>query len=215
MKKKHACLGLIILSAAVAFAQDIQLPAPRARAGVDLFDAINARSVTRAPVKHDIPLADLSAILWAANGAKPVDAVSSASKAGRTIPYSGDTAYINVYYLDGKGIYLYVPESNLLKQVASGDSRQAAVPSTFGTSPGMLLFTYDYAKTPRFLRTPAIRESTTATAAFGAQNAALAAATMGLDSIIMYNMKADVMSAAAKLTKDEPPLFIMQLGYRK
>ncbi len=43
----------------------------------------------------------------------------------------------------------------------------------------MLLFTYDYAKTPRFLRTAAIRESTAATAAFGAQNAALAAAAMG------------------------------------
>ncbi len=215
MKKKGACLGFLVLSATFALAQDIRLPAPRPKAGMDLFDAINARSATRAPVKHDLPAADLSMILWAANGAKPVDAVSAASKAGRTIPYSGDNAYVNVYYLNDKGAFLYVPESNLLKQVAAKDVRESAVPSTLKGSPGMLLFTYDFAKTPRFLRTPAIRESTTATAAFAAQNAALAAATMGIDSIIMYSMKADVMSAALGLTKDEPPLFIMQLGYGK
>jgi hypothetical protein len=213
--KRILVIALLVVAAAVAFGQDIKLPAPKARAGMDLFDAINARSVTRGPVKHELPLADLSTILWAANGAKPVDAVSAASKAGRTIPYSGDIAYINVYFLNEQGIYLYVPESNLLKQVSNKDARETAVPGTFKTAAGMLLFTYDFAKTPRFLRTPAIRESTTCTAAFAAQNAALAAATLGIDSIVMYNMKQDEMAGAAKLTKDEPPLFIMQIGYRK
>ena len=43
----------------------------------------------------------------------------------------------------------------------------------------------------------------------------LVAAGLKLGSIIMFNIKADVVASSLKLPKDEAPLFIMQLGYVK
>ncbi|MGO9413430.1 MAG: nitroreductase family protein [Spirochaetia bacterium] len=197
------------------FAQDIPLKDPQAKIGMDLFDLIKARAAERNFVKRDVPVADLSTILWAGNGLKGADAVSGASKAGRTIPYSGDNVYMNVYVLTAKGAYLYDPERKVLKQVSRGDSRAQITPEFIPTSSLMLLFTYDFAKAPSFLKsTPALfREMANGTAGYAAENIALAAAAFKLGSIVMYNIKPPAAVTAAKLGKDESPLFIMQVGY--
>jgi hypothetical protein len=197
------------------FAQDIPLKEPQAKIGMDLFDAIKARAAGRNFVKRDIPVADLSTILWAGNGLKGADAVSGASKAGRTIPYSGDNAYVNVYVLTATGAYLYDPDAKILKQVSKGDSRAQITPEFIPTSSLMLLFTYDFAKAPAFLKSnpELFREMANGTAGYAAENIALAAAAYKLGSIVMYNIKPPAAMTAAKLGKDESPLFIMQVGY--
>ncbi len=110
MKTICAIVAFAAMTTAM-FAQDIPLKDPPAKIGMDLFDAIKARAAARDFVKKDVPIADLSTILWAGNGMKGADAVSGASKAGRTIPYSGDNVYMNVYVLTSKGAYLYEPEA--------------------------------------------------------------------------------------------------------
>lgn len=121
--KSGIVLILMTTMAAGLFAQDIALSMPPAKLGVDVVDAINTRSAARAFVKKDVSVADLSAILWAGNGQKGVDAVSGASKAGATIPVSGDVNYVNLYVLSSKGAFLYEPTVNLLKQVNKKDVR--------------------------------------------------------------------------------------------
>jgi hypothetical protein len=197
------------------FGQDIALGAPPARIGMDFFDLIKARAAERSFVKRDVPVSELSAILWAGNGMKGADAVSGASKAGRTIPYSGDNVYMNVYVLTTKGVYRYEPDASLLKQVGRGDSRAQISPEFIPTSSLMLLFTYDFAKAPGFLKSnPAMfREMANGTAGYAAENIALAAAAFKLGSIIMYNIKPQAAVSAAKLGREEAPLFIMQVGY--
>ncbi len=213
--KKILSIAVFAVMAAGIFGQDIQLKQPPAKIGMDLFDVIKARAAERNFVKRDIPVADLSTILWAGNGLKGPDAVSGASKAGRTIPYSGDVAYMNVYVLTAKGAYLYQPEANLLKQVSKGDSRAQISPEFIPTSAMMLLFTYDFAKAPSFLKsTPELfREMANGTAGYAAENMMLAAAASKLGSIVMYNIKPQAAATAAKLGKDETPLFIVQVGY--
>jgi len=210
-------LSIVVLAAVTigVFGQDIQLKQPPARIGMDFFDLIKARAAERNFVKRDIPVADLSTILWAGNGLKGPDAVSGASKAGRTIPYSGDVAYMNVYVLTASGAYLYQPDAALLKQVSKGDSRAQITPEFIPTSAAMLLFTYDFAKAPSFLKsTPALfREMANGTAGYAAENMMLAAAASRIGSIVMYNIKPQAVAAAARLGKDEVPLFIVQLGY--
>jgi nitroreductase len=197
------------------FAQDIPLKEPQAKVGMDLFDAIKARAAERNFVKRDIPVADLSTILWAGNGLKGADAVSGASKAGRTIPYSGDNAYVNVYVLTVAGVYLYDPNAKILKLVSKGDTRAQITPEFIPTSSLMLLFTYDFAKAPAFLKSnpELFREMANGTAGYAAENIALAAAAYKLGSIVMYNIKPPAAMTVAKLGKDESPLFIMQVGY--
>jgi hypothetical protein len=51
------------------------------------------------------------------------------------------------------------------------------------------------------------------TASYGAQNIAIVAAGLKFSSIVMFNIVPDAVAASLKLSKDEPPLFIMQIGY--
>ncbi|HYW84738.1 MAG TPA: hypothetical protein VFB30_15855, partial [Spirochaetia bacterium] len=151
MKTTFSIVVFAALTTAI-FAQDIPLTEPKAKIGMDLFDLIKARAAERNFVKRDVPIADLSTILWAGNGLKGADAVSGASKAGRTIPYSGDNVYMNIYVLTSKGAYLYDPVAKVLKQVSKADARAQITPENIPTASLMLVFTYDFAKAPSFLK---------------------------------------------------------------
>lgn len=216
--RKSILLLVLALSAAFAFSQDIALSKAPAKLGVDVLDAIRARSAARVFVKGDLPLADLSAIVWAADGLKGTpDAISSASKAGGTFPVSGEVNYISLYVLTEKGVYRYIPESNLLKQLGAKDERGSVTSENIAAAAFMLFFTYDAAKLPSFVKGNAAagKDMAMGTASYGGENAALVAAGLKLASIVMYNVAPAAAASAAKLSKDEAPLFIMQLGYTK
>lgn len=213
--KKLLVIVVCAIAAGAAFGQDMNLPAPKDKLGLDLIDAIKARSVSRSFSGQAIPLADLSTILWAGNGQRSAaDAVSSASKAMRTIPYSGDNAYIDLYVLDEHGAYLYVPEQSLLRRVASRDVRDQVTPELIKGSSVMILFAYNDARVPAFLKKnpTMVVNMMNSTAGFAAENIGLAAAGFKVSTITMYNLKGGI-PAALGFGKDEAPLFIMQLGY--
>ena len=213
--KRALFLVLMTVMAVGLFAQDITLPKPAAKLSLDAVDAIKARAAAREFVKKDVPVADLSTIVWAGNGLKGPDAVSGASKAGATIPVSGDVNYVNLYVLDARGAYRYVPASNILKQVNTKDVRGAITEENIATAAFMVLFTVDNTKTPAFMKAmPALmHDMAVGTASLGAQNIGLVAAGLNLSSIVMFNIKPAAVAAGLKLSKDEQPLFIMQLGY--
>jgi hypothetical protein len=214
--KKTLIIALLALLAFGVFAQDIALSKPPAKLGIDVLDAIRARAASRAFVKHDVSVADLSAMVWAGNGLKgTADAVSAASKAGSTIPVSGDVDYVNLYILTAKGVYRYDPAANVLKQVNTKDARADVTTENIATAAFMVLYTMDTSKAPAFMKgNPAqFREIAVGTASYGAENIGLVAAGLKLSTIVMYNLKVDAASAAAKMPKEEVPLFIMQVGY--
>jgi hypothetical protein len=213
--KRALFLILMTIMAAGLFAQDISLSKPPAKLGIDVLDAIKARAAARAFVKKDVSVADLSAIVWAGNGQKGPDAVSGASKAGATIPVSGDVNYVNMYVLTTKGAFLYDPAGNVLKQVNKKDVRGEVTQENIATAALMVLYTVDNTKTPAFLKAmPAlVHDIAVGTASYGAQNIGLVAAGLKLSSIVMFNIKPDAVAAGLKLSKDEQPLFIMQIGY--
>jgi hypothetical protein len=214
MKKILIVLGCMF-AIGLAFGQEINLPAPKDKVGLDLMDAIKARTVSRSFVGGPISLADLSTILWAGNGQRSAsDVVSSASKAMRTIPYSGDVAYIDLYVIDAHGTYLYLPQANALKRVSSRDTRAEITPEFIKGSSAMILFAYDDAKVPSFLKgNPVmVREMMNGTAGFAAENIGLTASALKMSTITMYNLKPNT-KAILDFGKDEYPIFFMQLGY--
>jgi hypothetical protein len=194
------------------------LSKPPAKLGVDVLDAIRARAAARDFVQRDVSAADLSTIVWAGNGMKDTtDAVSAASKAGGTFPVSGDVNYINLYVLTARGVYRFVPESSLLKQVSSRDERGSVTKENIATAAFMVLFTCDTTRLPKFVKGNAAagREMAMGTASYGAENIGLVAGGLKLASIVMFNVTPAAVTAAAKLPKEEVPLFIMQLGYTR
>lgn len=214
MKRLIAFL-LVLLSIAVASAQNISLPTPAKKSGVDLFAAIANRSVSKTFVKKDVSQQDLSTILWAGLGLRPVDAVSSATKAGRTASFSGDNPYINAYVLTDKGAWKYLPESNKLEARSGKDVRTEASSGVVPAAAFLIVFTVDNTLIPAFLKTnPGLfQQMAHATAGFAAQNIALSASALKMAAVIKYTLSAQGAASALMLGKDEIPLFTLQAGY--
>jgi nitroreductase len=195
-------------------AQDVTLPAPAAAVGVDLTAAIQNRTVARAFVKKDLAAKDLSTLLSAAIGKRAPDAMASATKAGRTVSFSGDNAYINLYVFDAKGTYAYDADHHTLKLLTSGDARAEITPEAMPNGAFIVVYTVNEALTPSFLKSNPTMFQAMAheTAGASAQNLALTASALKLSSIVMYNLKPAAVVKAAKLPKDETPLFLVQVG---
>lgn len=215
MKKAFFILLIAVSLTAAVSAQDIVLPPPAGKSGVDLIGAIANRRVSKTFVKKEIPAADLSTILWAGLGLRRADAVSSATKAGRNISFSGDAAYINIYLLTEKGSWKYLADKNSLQFINGTDVRSKVSPAAIPTASALILYTVDNALTPSFLKAnPALfLQMAHATAGFAAQNIALTASSLRMASVVQYTLKASDAGEALKLAKDEAPLFIQQLGY--
>ncbi len=215
MKKLSIVAIFLSVFSLSVFAEEIALPKPAQKAGVDVLTAIQNRQISRSYVKRAVSQADLSTILWAGLGSRGADAVSSATKADRTISFSGDNAYINIYVLDSKGTWKYLPESQSLKLMSSGDSRAAVSKAAIPDAAFMILFTVNTELTPSFLKSvPAVfLQMAHATAGFSAQNMELAASALKMASIVQYTLNPSGAASAARLEKEELPLFIMQVGY--
>ena len=213
--KKALFILLIAVSTATLWAQDIALPLPAGKSNVDLIGAIANRKVSKTFIKRDIPTADLSTILWAGLGLRKVDAVTSATKAGRNISFSGDNAYINIYVLTEKGSWKYLADKNSLQFINGTDVRSKVSPAAIPTASALILYTVDNALTTSFLKAnPTLfLQMSHATAGFAAQNISLTASSLKMASVVQYTLKAADASEAIKLGKDEVPLFIQQLGY--
>ena len=202
---------------ALTFSQDISLPAPRTRVGVDVIDAINARTGARTFAEREVPPADLATVLWAGCGVRRgVDATSAASKALRTIPFSGDRPYLRLYLLDEQGAFWYDPVANLLRRVAADDVRDVVTARVIAGSPFMVLFVADLASAPAFMRSsPIAVPMQHAAAAAAGENMAVVAAALGLDSLTMYGINAAEAADALRLGADLVPLSVMQFGRRR
>jgi len=216
--KRSVVVSLLLVAAAGLFAQDITLSKPPAKLGIDVMDAIRMRNASRTFVAREVPVADLSAIVWAGNGLKDMpDAMSAASKAASTIPISGDVNYINLYVLTAKGAYKFLPDKGVLHQVASSDVRASVTPEAIATASLMVLLTADTTKAPSFMKSmPALfHDVANGSASYAAENMGLVAAGLKLSSIVMYNLKPDGVMSALKLPKEESPICILQVGYTK
>jgi len=213
--KRILSVLVFLVSLIGLFGQDIALPRPGTKAGVDLLAAIQNRRVSKTFVKKAVPMAELSTILWAGIGPRGADAVSSATKAGRMVSFSGDKPYINVYVLNDKGTWKYLPDTNSLKQTGMIDSRVEVSRAALPGAAFMVLFTVDTAMTPSFLKSnPAVfLQMAHATAGFSAQNMELTASALKMAAIVQYTLVPAAAATAAALGKDELPLFIMQVGY--
>jgi len=197
------------------FGQDMGLPRPSSKIGVDLLTAIENRSVARSFIKKSVSTENLATILWAGLGIRGADAVSSATKAGRNISFSGDTPYINVYVLTNTGAWKYIPEENKLQSRSSKDSRTEVSSGTIPSAALMVLFTVDMSLIPPFLRSnPGMfQQMAHANAGFAAQNMALTGSALKLSSLIQYSLNPKGAASVLKLSKDELPLFTLQMGY--
>ncbi|MBE8950290.1 MAG: SagB/ThcOx family dehydrogenase [Quinella sp. 3Q1] len=213
MKKFFLTLAAACLVSTTTFAADMILPPPNMNDKLSVMDALNQRQSSRNFVDKNLSPAQLSKILWAANGINRADGK-------RTVPAAIGIYSVEVYAVTKEGIYLYDVESHKLKLIAEGDHRAT---TTTGQS-----FVSKAAVNLVYVETPAVWESARRTPprdsqiAFanitvGAmiQSVALAAQTEGLGNCVRGSINRDEFKKVAKLSDEKNILLAQSVGYVK
>ena len=110
---------------------DIQLPAPRYDGPVSLERSLSRRRSVREFSEGGLSLAEVSQLLWAAQGV-------TAGWGGRTAPSGGACYPLHVYTVGGMiegltcGVYRYEPKGHLLAIVKEGDQRRPLADAALG-----------------------------------------------------------------------------------
>jgi nitroreductase len=185
MKKCIFSFVAVILLIGIAFpltAQDIILPAPDKVGGKPLMQALNERQSIRTFTKDNLSQQQLSDLLWAAWG------INRPDQKKHTAPSSRNKQEIDVYVALPSGLFLYIPESHILKQINNKDLRKLTGSQDFVAEAALnLIYVADMDKLGRKegdVITDSDLLSSFANTAFIAQNVYLYCASADLGCVI-------------------------------
>ena len=199
-----SCL-LFVPAAAGAAADEILLPEPQVKTGMPVMQA------SRSFADSEISAAQLSHVLWAANG------INRPESGGRTNPAAMGVHSVDVYAVTTEGIYLYQPEAHSLHLVAEGDFRMTTTTGQgfVGDAPLTLVYVSDSSAWQNARRVPPEEQQTLyGGMAAGAmtQSVSLVAASEGLGTCVRASIDHDAFSEAARLQEGQTILLAQTLG---
>lgn len=215
MKKFFSTLAVMIMMSSTTFAaqSEIILPAPNFKTELNVMDALQQRKSDRNFVEKDLTPAQLSKILWAANGI-------THDNGKRVNPAALRVYSVEVYAVTREGIYLYDAANHKLNLIAAGDYRSATTSGqSFVSNAAVNLV---YVETPdawEGARKIPPRENQIAFANIIAgamvQSVALAAQTENLGNCVRGSINRDEFRKVAKLSADKNILLAQSVGFIK
>jgi SagB-type dehydrogenase family enzyme len=236
MKKTYhliiaACLMLAVLTSVAMFTKSapeaqgaqspnpdsiIELPEPRYGSNTSVEEALQKRRSVRNFGNHSITLADVSQLLWAAQG------VTLPSRGFRTAPSSGATFPMEIYLVAGNvsglppGVYHYDHSSHRLVLRQNGDRRNELADSALGQAAIRqaavnIVIAGIYERTTRRYGDRGIRY-VHIEAGHVAQNVALQAVALELGSVPVGAFDDENVQRMLGLPSDEVPLYILPIG---
>jgi len=192
-----------------------KLPEPRYTSSTSLEKAIAERRSVREYGNKPLTLAEISQLLWAAQG------VTSPS-GYRTAPSGGALYPLEVYAIIGnaegieKGIYKYKPQKHEVIKVKNGDVRNELSRAALGqtsVADGAVSFviTAVYERTTRKYGDRGIRY-VYMEAGHAAQNVCLQAVSLGIGTVVVGAFRDDEVKKVISMSDDERPLYIIPAG---
>jgi SagB-type dehydrogenase family enzyme len=192
-----------------AKAQNIKLPAPKLDGTVSVEKALSERRSVRAYKNEPLTLAEVSQILWAAQG------ITEPSKGLRTAPSPKSVYLLETYVLPGNvtglpmGLYKYQPKGHELIKIADGNKKEdlfkAAGQAPIKNAPLAIVFAWNAEKSNN--QNWACNE-----VGHAAENVYLQAVSLDLGTVSMAGFKPDEVKKALNLPDKEQPLYIMPVG---
>ncbi len=196
-----------------SIAQDIKLVKPDKSGGIPLMQALNNRTSSREYDNRKLTDEQLSGLLWAAWG------INRPEEGKHTAPSSNNKQEMQVYVALESGLYLYVPESHLLKQIHNRDIRKSTGKQDFVEIAAVnLVFVSDLIKAgvtnpekagPEALNTSAINTG------FMAQNVYLYCASEKLACVVRGWMDTPELAKAMELAPHQRIIVSQTVGYPK
>lgn len=190
------------LIAGSVFAEDVQLPAPQKTGGMPLMEALAARASNRDFSPRELEPQQLSNLLWAAFGINRDDG-------RRTAPSARNYQEIDLYVALPSGLYIYNPQSNLLKQLFSEDIRKSVGKQGFTQkAPVNLIYVADYDR----IKDEKDFYSATDTG-FISQNVYLFCASEGLNTVVLGWVDRKKLHAEMKLKSSQNIILTQPIGF--
>jgi SagB-type dehydrogenase family enzyme len=203
--------------------KEIKLPPPKLDGAISVEVAmLRIKCVRSYKNKTPLTMAQVSQILWAANGNLPVDAITGPTK--KVVPSAGALYPLEAFIVTGKGtvvdlpagVYQYKPRRHSLKLVVEGDKRTQTAHAALSQmwmkrAPAIVVIGAVFPRTtvkygPRGMNY-VYMESGNAT-----QNIFLQAQSLGLQAAAVGAFFNDKVKAVLKLPKGVTPLMLAPIG---
>ena len=209
MRKVQLFLICLVLSA-TAFAADkvIKLPKPNLNRAGTVMKALSERHSAREYASKALSLADLSDLLWAANG------INRPDSGKRTAPSAMNKQDVDVYVILQEGSYLYDAKNHQLNLVAEGDHRGAVAggQAFVKVAPVSLVLISDVSRLgdARKAQTQLMGD-----AGIVSQNISIFCSAAKLATVPRASMDAAQLKKVLKLKESQIPLMNHPVGYYK
>ena len=188
---KFSWIPVALLAAASVAAADIALPAPETSGGMPLLEALAKRRSERAISNAPLSPAEISNLLWAANGITRKDG-------RRTAPTAMNRQELSLYVVMPNGAYLHDAKKNVLKEIYSGRCEVA------NNAPLMIVIVADLGRQKR--------ELAAVDSGFIGQNIYLYCAANNLATVFKASFNASVLKSLLKLEKTQLPMYVQPVG---
>lgn len=199
-------MAMVMMSGFVKAGETIKLPPVVKGVPATLMQALEKRQSVREFGKGNIPLRELSNLLWAANGVNREDGK-------RTAPSALNKQDVDVYVCMENGAYRYDAKGHALVQVTDKDVRPAvAAQQTWAAdAPVVIVLVSDLRK----LGGEKAREMGAIDAGHVSQNVCLYCAATGLATVPRASMDKRAVATALNLENGQEPMLNLPVGYPK
>jgi SagB-type dehydrogenase family enzyme len=201
-------------------AEAIKLPPPAKKGKVSVEEALQGRRSNRQFANRSLDLAQISQILWAADGI-------NSPQGKRTAPAARAAYAIDLYLVAGEqgvtklapGIYRYLVADNALEPVAEGEFRAALAKACnsqvwIEKAPVSVAITGDFARCAAKNGEQKAHMYTYMESGFVVQNLFLQVGALGLGAGIVGGFNEKDLAQALKLPLNDTPLLVMPVGYK-
>ncbi len=214
-----AIMGLIFAVAPGLGAEVVKLPPPAHQDTMSVEEALKARRTMRQFASRGLNLAQVSQLLWGADGVSDPRGRRTAASAGATYP-------LEIYLVVGErgvadlpaGVYRYLVKEHALEAAVKGDQRQAVAIASLHQAwmtqaPVMVIIAAEYSRcTARYGERGIMY--THMEAGHVGTNVFLQAEALGLSAGIVGAFEDRGLSLALKLPMEYVPLLVMPVGYK-
>lgn len=192
--------------------KEIQLPMPIEQGRMSLEEAISKRRSQRSFVQEDLDWAQISQLLWAAQGI-------TARKAGfafRAAPSAGALYPMEIYLLNKDGLFHYLPSGHKLEALVDSDLRGLLAAAALGQNsisqaPVDIVICAVYRRITGKYGQRGIRYAYIE-AGHIAQNIHLEAVALGLGSVSIGAFNDEEVKTVLSLPPECEPVYIIPVG---
>lgn len=198
--------------------ETIKLPEALRDSNTSIEDALLKRRSVRRYKDAPLTLAEVSQLLWSAQGITRPEGFRTAPSAGALYPLEIYVVAGNVNDLPD-GVYSFKPYKQELLRVISGDKRNELCKAALGqtsvrNAAAVIVFTAFYERTTIKYGDRGIKYVHIETG-HAAQNVFLQAVSLNLGTVVIGAFYDDTVKEVLKMSTKEQPLYIMPVGRMK